>query len=88
MTDGQIHAAVEDLKQYIGELRNIPKESNSCPLICNALGAGILDWRIGDSQRKELTFRDEAGFNRYLTFDLPPRRRRMEKDFEIARRGT
>jgi aminoglycoside phosphotransferase len=27
--------------------------------------------RIGDSQRKELKFRDETEFNQYLTHDLP-----------------
>ncbi|KAL9623972.1 MAG: hypothetical protein Q9160_001725 [Pyrenula sp. 1 TL-2023] len=71
MTDRQIYAAVEDLIRYIAELRKIPKEHNSYPLICNALGTGILDWRIADSQREELTFQDEASFHRYLTSDLP-----------------
>ncbi|KAI9710955.1 MAG: hypothetical protein M1820_002392 [Bogoriella megaspora] len=71
MTDEQLHAAVRDLKEYIAELRQIPNRNGSEYQICNALGGGILDWRIGDSQREELRFRDEARFNQYLTYDLP-----------------
>jgi aminoglycoside phosphotransferase len=71
MTDKQVDAVVRDLKAYVAELRQILNKIDSGYQICNALGAGILDWRIGDSQRKELKFRDEAEFNQYLTHDLP-----------------
>lgn len=71
MTDEQIQAVVQDLKKYTAELRQIPNKSGSGSAICNALGGGILDWRIGDSQREELTCQDEAEFNQYLTRDLP-----------------
>lgn len=71
MTDEQIQAVVQALKKYTAELRQIPNKSGSGSAICNALGGGILDWRIGDSQREELTCQDEAEFNQYLTRDLP-----------------
>lgn len=71
MTDQQLDAVVQDLKAYIAELRQIRNKTNSGFQICNALGGGILDWRIGNSQREELRFQDEAEFNRYLTHDLP-----------------
>lgn len=71
MTDDQVDAVVQDLKEYIAELRCIPNKTGSGFQIYNALGGGILDWRIGDSQREELKFQDEAEFNRYLTYDLP-----------------
>ncbi|KAF2473270.1 uncharacterized protein BDR25DRAFT_341390 [Lindgomyces ingoldianus] len=71
MTDEQVDAVVQDLKGYIAELRHIPNKTGSGFQICNALGGGILDWRIGDSQRKELRFQDETAFNKCLTHDLP-----------------
>ena len=71
MTDEQLHSIVKDLKKYIAELRQIPNTTGSGFQICNALGGGILDWRIGDSQRKELRFQDETQFNAYLIDDLP-----------------
>ncbi|KAF2856647.1 hypothetical protein T440DRAFT_550000 [Plenodomus tracheiphilus IPT5] len=71
MTDKQVDAIVQELKVYIAELRQIPNKTNSGFQICNALGGGILDWRIGDSQREELRFRDEKEFNQYLIRDLP-----------------
>lgn len=71
MTDEQVHAAAKDLKEYIAELRQIPNKTGTGFLICNALGGGILDWRIGDSQREVLRFQNETEFNRLLTYDLP-----------------
>ncbi|KAF2875038.1 kinase-like domain-containing protein [Massariosphaeria phaeospora] len=71
MTDEQLHSAAQDLKNYIAELRQIPNKTGSGFQICNALGGGILDWRIGDSQRRELRFQDETQFSEYLVDDLP-----------------
>lgn len=67
MTDEQMEQAVVDLKQYIFELRKIPKNKTSEFQICNSMGGGILDWRIPDSQREELRFSTESEFNKYLT---------------------
>ncbi|CAO2658138.1 Nn.00g073980.m01.CDS01 [Neocucurbitaria sp. VM-36] len=71
MTDIQLDAAAQDLKDYLAELRRIPNNTGSQFSICNPLGDGILDWRIGDSQRKQLRFHDETEFNQFLTTDLP-----------------
>lgn len=71
MTDEQLHSIAQDLKKYIAELRQIPNNTGSGFQICNALGGGILDWRIGESQRRELRFLDETQFNEYLIEDLP-----------------
>jgi len=71
MTDEQLHGVVQDLKACIAQLRQIPNRSSSDFQICNPLGDGILDWRIGDSQREELRFQDETQFHQYLTYDLP-----------------
>ncbi|KAF2425514.1 kinase-like protein [Tothia fuscella] len=67
MTDEKIAIAVQDLKKYLAGLQHIPNTTGSGFQICNSLGAGILDWRIGDSQREELKFKSEAEFNQYLT---------------------
>ncbi|KAF2755836.1 hypothetical protein EJ05DRAFT_539695 [Pseudovirgaria hyperparasitica] len=72
MTDENVHSVEEELRRYISQLRRIPNQTRSKYQICNALGGGIQDWRIGDSQREELKFLDEPEFNRYLTHDLPP----------------
>lgn len=66
MTDDQVKQVVTDLKGYISELRAIPNKISEHN-ICNSKGGGILDWRIPDSQREELRFKTEAGFNKYLT---------------------
>ncbi|KAF1997655.1 kinase-like protein [Amniculicola lignicola CBS 123094] len=71
MTDEQLDSVAQDLKRYITELRQIPNKTGSGFKICNALGEGILDWRIPDSQRKELKFQNETQFNEYLVDDLP-----------------
>ncbi|KAH7391102.1 kinase-like domain-containing protein [Phaeosphaeria sp. MPI-PUGE-AT-0046c] len=71
MTDKQLDAAAQDLKGYLAELRGIPNNTGSRFCICNSLGDGILDWRIGDSQREQLRFHDETEFNQFLTTDLP-----------------
>ncbi|KAF2831066.1 hypothetical protein CC86DRAFT_430713 [Ophiobolus disseminans] len=71
MTDKQVVALIRDLKVYVAELRHIPNKTGSGFEICNPLGGGILDWRIANSQREELRFRDEAEFNQFLTHDLP-----------------
>ncbi|RMZ69059.1 kinase-like domain [Pyrenophora seminiperda CCB06] len=71
MTDEQFDSVARDLKKYIAELRQIPNKTGSGLQICNALGGGILDWRIGGSQRTELRFQDELQFNEYLIDDLP-----------------
>ncbi|CAE7188698.1 hypothetical protein P3342_008984 [Pyrenophora teres f. teres] len=71
MTDGQLQAVARDLKQYIAELRQIPNKTGSGFQICNALGRGILDWRIRNSASRELGFRDETEFNDFLTHELP-----------------
>ncbi|KAH3976759.1 hypothetical protein HBI13_149890 [Parastagonospora nodorum] len=71
MTDIQLDAAAQDLKGYLAELRSIPNTINSPFCICNPLGGGILDWRIGDSQRQQLRFRTETEFSQFLTNDLP-----------------
>ncbi|KAJ4987183.1 hypothetical protein SVAN01_07335 [Stagonosporopsis vannaccii] len=71
MTDRQLDAAAQDLKDYLTELRRIPNLTGSRFCICNSMGGGILDWRIGDSQRKQLRFHDETEFNQFLTTDLP-----------------
>jgi len=71
MTDTQIDAAAKDIAAYIAELRHVPNTTNSPFRICNPLGSGILDWRIGDSQRQQLRFRNETEFNQFLTNDLP-----------------
>jgi len=70
MTDGKIEQVVRKLKEYIAELRQIPNETNSGYQICNSVGGEILEWRIDDSQRKELRFKDEAEFNEFLTDDM------------------
>ncbi|EFE32482.1 uncharacterized protein ARB_00667 [Trichophyton benhamiae CBS 112371] len=67
MTDEEIEQVVVDLKGYISELRKIPRDPSSEYLICNSQGGGFLDWRIPDSQNKELRFKSEADFNKYLT---------------------
>ncbi|KAE8147929.1 hypothetical protein BDV25DRAFT_131670 [Aspergillus avenaceus] len=66
MTDEQVKQAVNDLKEYLFELRKIPPNTTEFQ-ICNPQGGGILDWRLSDSQREELRFRSEADFNKYLT---------------------
>lgn len=71
MTDQQLSPVARDLEQYIAELRQIPNDTTSGFQICNTLGGGILDWRIGDSQRKELKFQSETLFNKYLVDDPP-----------------
>lgn len=71
MTDMQLDTVKEDLKDYLTELRRIPNTTGSPFRICNALGGVVLDWRIGDSQRKQLQFHDETEFNQFLTYDLP-----------------
>lgn len=70
MTDEQVEAAAQDLRDYLTELRQIPNNTGSPYRICNALGGGILDWRIGDSERREMRFHDETEFNQSLTSDL------------------
>jgi len=71
MTDKQLDTVAHDLEEYIAQLRQIPNRTGSEFQICNPLGDGILDWRIGDSQRKDLKFRNETEFNQFLTYDLP-----------------
>jgi hypothetical protein len=72
MTDRQLDAVAQDLKDYLAELRHIFNTIGSQFLVCDPLGSsGILDWRIGDSQRKQLRFHDETEFNQFLTDDLP-----------------
>ncbi|KAF2623084.1 hypothetical protein BU25DRAFT_182580 [Macroventuria anomochaeta] len=71
MTDRQLDEAAKDLKDYLAELRRIPNNTGSRFCICNPLGGGILDWRISDSQRKQLRFHEETEFNQFLTTDLP-----------------
>jgi hypothetical protein len=71
MTDQQLDLVARDLEQCIAELRKIPNDTASGFQMCNALGGGILDWMIGDSQHKELKFQSEALFNEYLVDDLP-----------------
>jgi aminoglycoside phosphotransferase (APT) family kinase protein len=71
MTDQQLDLVARDLEQCIAELRKIPNDTASGFQICNALGGGISDWRISDSQRKELKFQSETLFNEYLVDDLP-----------------
>ncbi|KAE8352475.1 kinase-like protein [Aspergillus coremiiformis] len=66
MSDEQVKQAVNDLKNYILELREIRNNTGEFR-ICNSQGGGILDWRIPDSQREELRFRSEDDFNKYLT---------------------
>lgn len=66
LTDEQLKQAVTDLKGYISQLRQIPRDESE-HRICNSKGGGILDWRIPDSQQEELMFKSEADFNRYLT---------------------
>jgi aminoglycoside phosphotransferase (APT) family kinase protein len=69
MTDEQMQFVARDLENYIVEMRRIVNKPGSGFQIWNALG--ILDWRISDSQHKELRFQDEMKFNEYLTDDLP-----------------
>jgi aminoglycoside phosphotransferase (APT) family kinase protein len=63
MTDERLAQAVRDLHGYLAELRSIPNRTKDCFRVCNSLGAGILDWRIGDSQREELKFATTAEFH-------------------------
>ena len=70
LSDRQLKNVAHDLKEYIIELRRIPNEFKSKFQICNALGGGILDWRIGNSKREELKFKNEDEFHRYLAGDL------------------
>lgn len=86
MTDRQVDVAAQDLKGYLAELRHIPNNTGSEYSICNPLGGGILDWRIGDSQREQLRFRDELEFNQFLTNDLPldeEARRQISKSHDV-----
>ena len=71
LTDEQVDTLAKDLEMYISQLRQIPVEDDFGFDICNALGGGILDWRIKDSQREDLRFRTEDDFNAYLTHELP-----------------
>jgi hypothetical protein len=52
------------------QLRHIPREAKPDFPICNALGGGILDWRILDFKFEELRFQDEADFDAYLVDNL------------------
>lgn len=70
MTDKQVDTVAKDMKEYIAQLRKIPNQAGSEFQICNPLGGGILDWRIVDSQREDLKFRDETEFDKHLTHDL------------------
>ncbi|KAG9376751.1 hypothetical protein A1F94_012351 [Pyrenophora tritici-repentis] len=71
MTDEQLQAVARNLKQYIAKLRQIPNKTGSEFQICNAIGGGILDWRIRNSASRKLGFRDEVEFNEFLTYELP-----------------
>ncbi|KAH6644462.1 kinase-like domain-containing protein [Boeremia exigua] len=73
MTDKQLDLVAEDLKDYVAQLRCIPRNTASEFRICNPLGRGILDWSIGNSQREELRFRTVDAFHHYLAHDLPIR---------------
>jgi aminoglycoside phosphotransferase len=66
LTDDQVDLIVRDLQQYTAEIRSIPRKISSDFQICNSLGGGILDWRIGNSQREILKFQNEGEFHRYL----------------------
>lgn len=70
MSNEQVGAVVLKLKEYVAELKQIRNATHSGFAICNSIAGGILDWRIGDSQRKELRFQDEDAFNQCLTCDL------------------
>ncbi|KAK2743517.1 hypothetical protein FQN57_004814 [Myotisia sp. PD_48] len=70
MTDNNLEQVVIDLKDIVSQLRSIPNKTTEGYQICNVLGQGFLDWRIGDSQREELRFKSETEFNKYLTDPL------------------
>lgn len=65
MNDKQVKQAVNDLKHYVSELRKLPRNQPEFQ-ICNSQGGGILDWRLPDSQSKELRLKCESDFNKYL----------------------
>lgn len=67
LTDEQLQGTTEQLRKYVTEIRQIPNTTNTGFQICNSLGAGILDWRIGDSQRRELRFTSAIDFHKCLT---------------------
>jgi aminoglycoside phosphotransferase len=70
MSDQQIENFVLKLKEYVHELREIQNENKVGFQICNSIGGGILDWRIGDSQRENLRFKNDAEFHDFLTRDV------------------
>ncbi|KAK4614226.1 hypothetical protein CLAFUW4_09530 [Fulvia fulva] len=69
MTDEQLQKATQDLGGYLEQLRSIPNNSSTGAQICNSVGGGILDWRIGESQLHELTFATVTDFHQFLTAD-------------------
>jgi aminoglycoside phosphotransferase len=79
MTDKQVETLARDLKIYVSQLRHIPNNIDSGFANCNALGGGILDWHIGDSQREVLRFATEDDLNKYLTYDLPFSQTQLEQ---------
>jgi aminoglycoside phosphotransferase (APT) family kinase protein len=71
MTDEQVNNTVSTLCEYVAELQMIPNHTKSGAQICNSLGEGIQDWRIGASENQELKFDTEREFHRFLVHDLP-----------------
>ena len=67
LADETVQIVAQQLKEYLAELREIPNSLASSYQICNAVGDGVLDWRIGDAPYKEPKFKDETEFRKFLT---------------------
>ncbi|KXS93630.1 hypothetical protein AC578_2600 [Pseudocercospora eumusae] len=89
MTDKQVQKATRDLSEYVAQLRSIPSRTFTGVRICNSLGRGILDWRIGETQQQELSFATVAEFHQHLTADYSKdlqdkAQRSHSKDYDIV----
>lgn len=67
MTDEQVKRVVVVLTRFVSQLRAIQNPHHEYQ-ICNSEGGGILDWRVSKSQHEDMRFKDESGFNAWLTY--------------------
>lgn len=72
-----------DMKDYLSQLRHIPKTANPDMAICNTLGEACRDPRICGEQPVG-PFPDEAAFSQMLRFSDDPSRRRHKIVFTHA----
>jgi aminoglycoside phosphotransferase len=65
-SDQEVAAMVDDLRQWVADLRAIPKAVNPDFAICNAVGKACLDYRVGGNDDHIGPCVNEEGFNQAL----------------------